>query len=106
MSEPHSITRQTSRCCRSVASASSLSVDAVWDWIAPVIPDHLECLGGDVFEAQWWSPVPIMDVEILMRTDGVTLIDAPFEPAHLPGGLAVRFSMEGCLCTPLMIRRF
>lgn len=75
-------------------SSSRFSVDLVWDRIAPVIPDHLEALDGGIFEAQWWQPVPIMDLEILERTDGVILAGPPFEPVHLPGGLSVRFFIQ------------
>jgi hypothetical protein len=71
-----------------------LTKDEVWDFIAPVKPDHLEDLGNGQYEARWWKPVPVMDIEILMRTEGVLFQSEPFEPHNLAGGLAVRFSIS------------
>ncbi|MCC7447487.1 MAG: hypothetical protein IT324_08735 [Anaerolineae bacterium] len=71
-----------------------LSAQQVWDLIAPVAPDHLEDLGDGLYEARWWKPVPMMDIEILMRTENIIIHGEPFEPRHLPRGLAVRFSIQ------------
>jgi hypothetical protein len=65
----------------------------VWDFIAPVTPDRLVNLGNGQFEARWWKPVPMMDVEILKHTEGIQLHGDPFEPPNLTGGLACRFSV-------------
>lgn len=70
-----------------------LSQRDVWTFIAPVKPDCLEAVGGGQYEARWWKPVPVMDIEILKRTDGVSLQAEAYEPRHLIGGLAVRFSI-------------
>lgn len=79
--------------CQMIAqSQSGLALQAVWDLIAPVKPDHLCQVSPGIFEAQWWKPIPWMDVEILRRTDGVTIYDEKANPKHLPGGIAVRFS--------------
>ena len=65
--------------------------DSVWDLISPAVPDCLEHLGGGVYQASWWKPVPVMDVEILKRQGDIEVICEPFEPKNLPGGVAVRF---------------
>lgn len=80
-------TQATERCV-------DLTMRQVWDLIAPVVPDHLEDLGDGLYEARWWKPVPMMDIEILQRTDKVVVHGEPFEPRHLPRGLAVRFSIQ------------
>ena len=85
-----------SRCtrwCGAAADQFHYTLDDVWDIIAPVVPDHMEELSQGVYEAQWWFPVPKMDIEILIRSEGIVVTEPPFEPAHLPGGLAVRFSV-------------
>lgn len=69
----------------------SLPLSEIWKLIAPVMPDRLDDLGGGRFEARWWSPVPMMDLELLKYTEYVIVDGQPFEPASLPGGLAVRF---------------
>jgi hypothetical protein len=68
-------------------------VTDVWAFIAPAIPDHLEHLGAGQYEARWWKPVPIMDIEILKYTEGVVISGEPFEPVGLSGGLALQFSL-------------
>jgi hypothetical protein len=66
----------------------------VWNVIAPVTPDSLIELGSGQYEARWWKPVPMMDIEILRHTDGVSLDTEPFEPQNFTGGLACRFSLS------------
>jgi len=78
---------------RSASQQYQLTTQEVWQLIAPAQPDHLEDLGDGSYEARWWKPVPVMDIEILKYTDGVLIDDAPFEPKTLPGGLALRFSV-------------
>lgn len=68
-----------------------ITEDDVWTLIDPVKPDHLDSLGNGIYEARWWKPVPIMDVELLGYTEGVIIQDRPYEPDTLPGGIAVRF---------------
>ncbi|MEO8610149.1 MAG: hypothetical protein ABI690_19805 [Chloroflexota bacterium] len=68
----------------------------VWDFIAPVLPDRLVNLGSGQYEARWWKPVPMMDVEILRGTAGILVHGDPFEPSNLAGGLACRFSVSTC----------
>ncbi len=70
-----------------------ITIDEAWNLLAPAIPDHLEDLGNGQFEARWWKPVPLMDVEILKYTEGVQISETPYEPKNLPGGLAVRFAI-------------
>lgn len=76
------------------AHQQHVTLDEVWDFIAPVRPDRLDELGNGVYEAKWWKPVPMMDVEILQHTEGVAIQGEPSEPVQLPGGIAVRFSVE------------
>jgi hypothetical protein len=72
----------------------SLSIDTVWKLIMPAIPDTLEYVGNGEYLAKWWKPVPVRDVEWLQRSEAVNLHGNPFEPKHLPGGLAVCFSIN------------
>ncbi len=80
--------------CDQVEKSHPYSMDDVWDIIAPAIPDHIVQLSYNTFEAQWWSPIPMMDIEILQRTEGITILTAPMEPKHLPGGLSVQFTLS------------
>lgn len=82
---------QANAWCDEAGRQFQLSIDEVWDLINPIKPDHLRELGHGLYEARWWKPVPMMDVELLHYTDGVTVEGVPFEPANLPNGLAVRF---------------
>ena len=68
--------------------------DQVWDWIAPAIPDSLDDLGHNVFEAKWAAPVPQMDIEIFRRTEGVEIQGGPIEPENMPNGIGFRFSIR------------
>lgn len=70
-----------------------LPVGEVWNRIAPAIPDHLVEVDQNTFEAQWWHPVPMMDVEILQRTEGISIVSPPAQPPNLPGGISVRFTI-------------
>lgn len=71
-----------------------LSRFEVWDHIAPVVPDSLEDLGNRQYLAKWWKPVPLQDVEALLRMPGIKIHGEPYEPKSLPEGLVVRFSIE------------
>jgi hypothetical protein len=68
-----------------------LPIAVVWDRIAPAVPDSLIELRGGIYEARWWTPVPRMDVETLLATEGIVIIGRPYEPDDLPMGCAVRF---------------
>ena len=68
-------------------------IRTVWQILEPAVPDCLHALGNGLFEARWWKPVPMMDVEIIIHTDGLLMMGDPFEPADLPNGIAVRFSV-------------
>lgn len=70
-----------------------VTLNEAWDILAPAIPDHLEDLGDGQFEARWWKPVPVMDIEIIKYTEGVEIQGKPFEPRGLPGGLGLRFTL-------------
>jgi len=71
----------------------SLSRNTIWDLIAPAVPDSLEDLGKGQYLAKWWTPVPMDDVERLLRNKRIKLHLEPFEPRDLPQGLAVLFSV-------------
>jgi hypothetical protein len=85
---------QTDLWCQAAAAHFQPKLQDVWDFIAPVRPDMLMELDGGNYEARWWKPVPMMDIEILKRTEGVVIQGEPFEPTTLPGGLAFRFSLS------------
>lgn len=72
---------------------NTIPLKTIWELLSPAQPDCLNELGDGVYEARWWSPVPMMDVEILQRTEGVLIQSEPIEPQNLAGGLAVRFSV-------------
>lgn len=80
--------------CERANIQSQLSMNDVWDFIAPVTPDFLNYVGNGQYEARWWKPAPMMDIEILKYTEGVVICGEPFEPQNLAGGLAVRFSIS------------
>ncbi len=71
-----------------------ISRDEAWNAISPAIPDALEEVGLNTFEAKWAAPVPVMDLEVLRRTHGVTMCGSPFEPAGMPAGVAIRFTIR------------
>jgi hypothetical protein len=73
-----------------------LTLPEVWTSIAPAAPDCLVDIGNGQYEARWWKPVPMMDIEILKHTEGVSIHGEPFEPPNLEGGLACRFSLSLC----------
>jgi hypothetical protein len=78
---------------RIAAQKAQRPIKDVWEFISPAIPDHLEHLGDGQYEALWWKPVPVMDIEILKYTEGVMISGEPFEPMGLSGGLALQFSI-------------
>ena len=62
----------------------SLSRNTIWDLIAPAVPDSLEDLGKGQYLAKWWTPVPMDDVERLLRNKRIKLHLEPF--GELPQG--------------------
>lgn len=87
------ILRQTATWLSRAPREFRLTKNDVWDLIAPAVPDHMDDLGNGQYEARWWKPVPVMDIEILKYTEGICISTDPFEPENLPGGLALRFSV-------------
>lgn len=87
------LTRARRWCDQVAARKSDLDLDVVWDFIDPVKPDHLDKVGTGLFEAKWWKPIPLMDVEILRRTASVLIHNEMVNPTELPGGMIVRFSI-------------
>lgn len=77
------------------SSAHQSAPDAVWEQILPAIPDRINDLGDGIYEALWWRPYPVMDIEILKRDECVDLLGPAFEPEQLPGGLGVQFRLRG-----------
>ena len=80
--------------CDEAGKQFQVSSDEVWALLDPVKPDHLKDLGSGTYEARWWKPVPMMDVELLRYTEGIVVQGQPFEPDNLPQGIAVRFSVN------------
>jgi HEAT repeat protein len=64
----------------------------VKELIAPVFPDALEDLGNGEYLAKWWKPAPQEDIAAFQNLAGITILKEPFEPRHLPGGIAICFS--------------
>ncbi len=83
----------TTWCAAARRSLLHLTREEIWDWMAPSVPDCLEEVGNSVFEAKWAAPVPMRDIEVLCRKQGVHIYGDVFEPTNLPRGLAVRFSV-------------
>lgn len=81
-------------CKTAVKHCSRRPVKDVWEVIAPVQPDSLQEFEDGVYEARWWKPVPMMDIELLLRTDGIDPIGKPYEPDDLSGGIGVRFTAD------------
>ena len=71
-----------------------ITIQDVWNTISPAMPDRLIDIGNGEYEARWWKPVPMMDIEILNRTEAVLIYGEPFEPQNLKGGLACRFFLN------------
>jgi hypothetical protein len=84
---------QAGRWCSMVGKQFGFSVEKVWELIAPAVPDCLSEIQSCLYEAKWWKPVPLMDIEILKRTEGVIIYGDIYEIGDLPNGLAVRFSV-------------
>ncbi|MCK6576794.1 MAG: hypothetical protein L6Q98_01685 [Anaerolineae bacterium] len=66
----------------------------VWKAVEPAIPDTIEQVGPNVYEARWWKPVPRQDIQLICHAKHIEIIGEPFEPHHLPSGVAVRFKMD------------
>lgn len=77
----------------SQGGSAPVRISDVWELIKPVVPDCLEMTADGRCTAKWWKPYPVMDVEILMRTEGIRILGEPYEPSDLPGGIAVTFSL-------------
>lgn len=87
------VLRASKWCEQAGCQHITLSRGALWKMLAPAQPDHLRDLGDGVYEARWWTPVPMMDLEIMQRTAGIHIIGEAYEPPDLPCGLALRFSV-------------
>lgn len=65
----------------------------VWDLLEPAIPDCLVQLGDNHYQASWWKPVPSGDIEIVQRNERIRVLNGPYEPENLSGGLALDFQI-------------
>lgn len=81
------------------ASASS----NIWQLLMPAVPDCLVQLGDNHYEASWWKPVPLEDIEMMKRNERIRVLGEPFEPKDLAGGLALHFQIftQSFSCPPL-----
>jgi hypothetical protein len=70
-----------------------LPATEVLQHIEPVDPDRIQHVGNGVYELLWFPPILEMDIEVLRRTPGVTIVEE-FEPANLPGWTGVRFTLD------------
>lgn len=63
----------------------------IWKVLEPAVPDCLKEVEAGVFEARWWTPVPMNEVDMIQFNDEIVILETPYEPENLPGGVAVRF---------------
>ncbi len=84
--------RNTMRLHRRPATLTSASQD-VWELLEPAVPDCLVHLGDNHYQASWWKPVPTGDIEILQRNERIRILNGPYEPKNLSGGLALDFQI-------------
>lgn len=80
-------------CAAAPRSCAPVSMSEIWTLLKPAVPDCLESMPEDRYIAKWWKPVPVMDVEIILRTEGIRIHGEPYEPGDLPDGIAVCFSL-------------
>lgn len=76
------------------AQSSDATLRAIWNLLQPAVPDCLKELQPGVYEARWWTPAPLDEIALLKQSPKLTLLDAPYEPPNLPGGIAVRFCVR------------
>lgn len=89
-----SLWTQAQKWCTAVPrSRVGAAISDVWAMLKPAVPDCLEATTNERYIAKWWKPVPVMDVEIILRTEGLRVCGEPYEPDDLPGGIAVCFSL-------------
>jgi len=65
----------------------------IWKSVEPAMPDCIEQVEEGVFEARWWKPVPTLDIDIIRHARTIVVMGEPYEPEHLPAGIAVRFRL-------------
>lgn len=65
----------------------------VWRMIAPAQPDTLTQIDIGVYEARWWTPVPLKDIAIIQRKRVIQVFEKPYEPENLPNGIAIQFTI-------------
>jgi hypothetical protein len=80
--------------CNRLDTAYDIQDEEVWDIIAPVVPDVLNRLRHNFYEAIWWKPIPCMDIEILRRTEYVVMEYCAPESMVRTGLMRVRFSIQ------------
>lgn len=93
-SELESLWKYANEWWENASSHFELSMEEVWNLIAPAVPDVLQQTSFNVYEARWWTPIPPMEYEILLRTEYVIIEELPFVPADMPGCKAVLFSID------------
>ena len=73
----------------------AISLPDVWGIIDPVQPDTIKDLSCNCFQAFWADPVPMMDIEILLRTPHINVLyDSISRHYRLKAGITVDFSMN------------
>ncbi|MBK8022536.1 MAG: hypothetical protein IPK19_14175 [Chloroflexi bacterium] len=66
----------------------------IWKVVEPAVPDTIEQVAANVYEARWWKPAPKQEILAFLREPQIRVIGEPFEPHHLPSGIAVRFTVS------------
>lgn len=77
--------------------AKALAGTEVFALIDPADPDNLTPIENGEWRATWSPSTPhAMDVEIIRRTEGVTITKEPHTPTHLdlPGWMAIHFKID------------
>jgi hypothetical protein len=63
--------------------------------IDPADPDNVQHIGKGVYEALWSPATPAaMDIELLRRTERISIVAEPFNPPHLPEWTAIHFTVS------------
>ena len=73
-----------------------LSASEVAEIIEPADPDNLQHLGSGVYEAKWSpeNPATDLDVTLLPYVPRISVLGNAYEPEHLPGWIAVKFTVS------------
>ncbi|MDZ4763824.1 MAG: hypothetical protein SGI73_04675 [Chloroflexota bacterium] len=77
-----------------IAPSSDIALNSIWKLLEPAVPDCLKQTQPGIYEARWWTPVPNQEIEMLAHIPTIIVVESPYEPDNLPGGLAVLFRVR------------